>query len=74
MYSFSDQVRHAVVAALKARGMSRYRLASLLGCSEATLSNLVRGRTWVGEQLVNAIAKELGLRVTLEAGRTPRRK
>jgi transcriptional regulator with XRE-family HTH domain len=73
MQRFSDQLRRAMLAALKARGMSRYRLAKLVGCSQATLSNLVRGETWVGESLVNAIAKELGLRVSFGASLRSRR-
>jgi transcriptional regulator with XRE-family HTH domain len=60
---FADQVRRAVVTALKLRKLSRYRLAKQLGCSQGSLGDFVNGRTWVGEEMLNKIARALGLRV-----------
>ena len=66
---FADQVRRAVIAACKARKLSRYRLAKVLGCSQGTLGDFVNGRTWIGEELLNSIARELRLRVAKPTGR-----
>jgi len=69
---FSDQLRGAIVAELKTRGMSRYRFARQLGVGESFLSDLVLGKCWIGEEMVNRVAGALDLRVV--AAKNKRRK
>jgi transcriptional regulator with XRE-family HTH domain len=55
---FSDQLRRAVAAS----GLSRYRIAKLLGVSESLLSRFMAGK-WLGQQTLDALAALLDLHV-----------
>ena len=55
---FSDQLRRAVDAS----GLSRYRIAKLLGVSESLLSRFMAGR-WLGQLTLDALAALLDLHV-----------
>lgn len=55
----SDQIRKAV----KASGMTRYRISQELGIHESTLHHFVHGG-WLGQENMNALAALLGLTVT----------
>jgi transcriptional regulator with XRE-family HTH domain len=55
---FSDQLRRAVDAS----GLSRYRIAKLLGVSESLLSRFVAGK-WLGQGTLDALAALLDLHV-----------
>jgi hypothetical protein len=68
--NFADSIRRAILDA----PVSRYRLSKVLDVTETTLSGFVRGRHWIGEELLNAIAGELGLRVVAGRKRKARRK
>jgi transcriptional regulator with XRE-family HTH domain len=64
---FSDQLRRAVDAS----GLSRYRIAKLLGVSESLLSRFMAGK-WLGQESLDALAALLDLHVA--AGKRPRKK
>jgi transcriptional regulator with XRE-family HTH domain len=64
---FSDQLRQAVDAS----GLSRYRIAKLLGVSESLLSRFMSGK-WLGQENLDALAALLDLRVA--AGKRPKKK
>ena len=55
---FSDQLRRAVDAS----GLSRYRIAKLLGVSESLLSRFMAGR-WLGQQTLDSLAELLDLHI-----------
>jgi transcriptional regulator with XRE-family HTH domain len=62
---FSDQLRRAVDAS----GLSRYRIAKLLGVSESLLSRFMSGK-WLGQESLDALAELLDLHVT--TGKRPK--
>jgi transcriptional regulator with XRE-family HTH domain len=64
---FSDELRRAVDAS----GLSRYRIAKLLGVSESLLSRFKAGR-WLGQETLDALARLLDLHVA--AGKSPKTK
>ena len=64
---FSDELRRAVDAC----GMSRYRIAKLLGVSESLLSRFISGK-WLGQESLDALADLLDLHVA--AGKRPKKK
>jgi ribosome-binding protein aMBF1 (putative translation factor) len=64
---FSDEIRRAVDTC----GMSRYRLAKLLGCSESLLSRFMSGE-WLGQEYLDALAALIDLHVA--AGKRPKPK
>jgi transcriptional regulator with XRE-family HTH domain len=63
---FSDQVRRAVTEC----GLTRYRLAKLLGCSQALLGEFVHGRRGLSTPMLDKLAALLRLEVTMN-GPTP---
>lgn len=66
--TFCAAIRQAILDA----PVSRYALSKRLGVTQATLSGLVTGKHWVGEELLNGLARELGLRLVVDARRQPR--
>jgi transcriptional regulator with XRE-family HTH domain len=64
---FSDELRRAVDAS----GLSRYRIAKLLGVSESLLSRFMSGK-WLGQETLDALAALLDLHVA--AGKRPKKK
>jgi transcriptional regulator with XRE-family HTH domain len=64
---FSDELRRAVDAS----GLSRYRIAKLLGVSESLLSRFMGGK-WLGQETLDALAALLDLHVT--TGKRPEKK
>ena len=68
--TFADSIRKAILEA----PVSRYRLSKVLKVTETTLSGFVRGRHWIGEALLNGLARELGWRLVVGPARTTRRK
>jgi predicted transcriptional regulator len=57
--SFSDELRSAVDAS----GMSRYRIAQLLGIAESTLSRFMSGERGLTMKCLDALAQLLDLHV-----------
>jgi predicted transcriptional regulator len=64
---FSDQIRQQVDGC----GLSRYRIAKLLGVSQSLLSRFMSGN-WLGQETLNSLAALLDLHVT--AGKRPNKK
>jgi transcriptional regulator with XRE-family HTH domain len=64
---FSDELRRAVDAC----GLSRYRIAKLLGVSESLLSRFMSGK-WLGQETANDLAALLDLHVAV--GKRPNQK
>jgi transcriptional regulator with XRE-family HTH domain len=56
---FSDQLRQTVDDS----GLSRYRIAKMLGVSESLLSRFMSGK-WLGQETVDALAKLLDLQIS----------
>jgi transcriptional regulator with XRE-family HTH domain len=63
--TFSDQIRQAV----KASGMSRYRICKEIGIAESLMSRFVAGKGFLGEANLDALAALLKLKVVTEKGR-----
>jgi transcriptional regulator with XRE-family HTH domain len=63
---FSDQLRRAVDAS----GLSRYRIAKLLGVSESLLSRFMSGKGGLSLDTLDALAARLDLRI-VGGGTTP---
>jgi transcriptional regulator with XRE-family HTH domain len=57
--SFADQIR----AAIRASGVSQYRLSKDTGLDQAMLSRFMNGKRWPSEANLNALCRYLGLSV-----------
>jgi ribosome-binding protein aMBF1 (putative translation factor) len=59
--TFTDSIRKAILDA----PLSRYALSKRLTVSQATLSGFVNGKHGIGTELLDVLARELGLRVVV---------
>ena len=66
---FSDCIREAI----RSGPLTQVELARRLKVTQATISGLVTGQHFVGEDLLNGLARELGWRLVVDRRRTPKR-
>ena len=59
---FSDTIRKALLDS----PVTRYRLSKRMHCGQSALSDFANGRNWIGEELLDRLARELGLRVVVD--------
>lgn len=62
----SDQIR----AAIRSAPISRYRIAKIIGVSEALLSRFVHGKVGLSQEVSDRIGELLNLRIV--AGKPPK--
>lgn len=68
--SFANTIR----AAIRSAPMTQAELARRLDVTEATVSAFVNGRQWMGEELIDKLARVLGLKVVVDPPRSKERK
>jgi len=66
---FTDSIRQAILSA----PISRYELAKRVGVTQASLSGFVNGKHGISSELLDRIAKELGLRLVIGRARKARK-